>query len=267
MNADHRLIAYAIHPRSDMLPEPAAPTRDWMDETNQRNAYRCLPLVIANQSGWVLRSPTPFSVRWNGGTRATDLRIWFPRGHRDPRICSHFGNGILTIGIPHLFRTPPGINLWVKGPANAIKDGIQALEGVVETDWSDYTFTMNWRVTRPNHLIRFEQDEPVCMIVPVPRGLAESLEPISTSLRSDRELHRRFRRWDKSRTAFNTALAERDEEAVAQAWQRDYQLGRGGAAGPIAGHQTKLHLRSFRKQSSVPSAPRASAIGDAKPAP
>jgi hypothetical protein len=239
-----------------MVPEPAVPDRDWMDRTDRRHAYRCLPLVIANQSGWVLRSPIAFSVRWNGGPRLKDLRIWFPRGRRDPRITSHFGSGILTIAIPYLFRTPPGINLWVKGPANSLKDGIQPLEGVVESDWSDYTFTMNWRVTRPNHRIHFEEGEPVCMIVPLPRGLAESFDPIRLPLSSDRGLERRFRRWEASRNRFNDALAHDEAEAVAQGWQRDYTLGRGGAAGPIAGHQTKLHLRAFRTRANAKSEAR-----------
>ena len=79
--------------------------------------------------------------------------------------------------MPFLFRTPPGINLWVKGPANWIKDGVQPLEGVVETDWLASTFTMNWKITRVCEWVRFEKDEPFCMLVPVPRGLAESLVP------------------------------------------------------------------------------------------
>jgi Family of unknown function (DUF6065) len=49
------------------------------------------------------------------------------------------------IQIPtRVFRTPPGCNLYVRGPANSPKDGIAALEGIIETDWSEATFTMNW---------------------------------------------------------------------------------------------------------------------------
>ena len=46
---------------------------------------------------------------------------------------SHFGEAVLTFSLPYLFRTPRGVNLWVKGPSNWIKDGIQPLEGIVET--------------------------------------------------------------------------------------------------------------------------------------
>ena len=65
----------------------------------------------------------------------------------------------------------------VKGPANHIKDGIQPLEGIVETDWLMSTFTMNWKLTRICEWVSFKKDEPFCMLVPLPRGLPESLIP------------------------------------------------------------------------------------------
>src|SRR5205807_231232 len=95
----------------------------------------------------------------------------------DDRIKSHFGAGVVTFTIPYLFRTPKGVNLWVKGPTNYFKDGAAPLEGVVETDWAVSSFTMNWKLTRPGLPVRFARGEPICMIVPVPRGLAEELDP------------------------------------------------------------------------------------------
>jgi len=248
---DETLYAWEIHRRTeleDMPIDPAPTDRAWMDQTNERYAYRCLPLVMANQAGWILRCPTRVTVRWNGGTRPQDLRLWYPRGKRDDRICSHFGDGVLTFTIPYLFRTPPDINLWVKGPSNSPKDGIQPLEGIVESDWSEFSFTMNWKFTRPDVSVRFEEGEPICMIVPIQRGLAESLQPIRKPLRRNRELKRRYERWRKSRQDFNEGLRNSDEEAVAQGWQRDYMLGRDGDGVNFESHQTRLSLREFRQE-------------------
>lgn len=47
--------AYRVHPAGLPL-TPAPIDRDWMDATPDRFAYRCLPLVIANQAGWVIPS-------------------------------------------------------------------------------------------------------------------------------------------------------------------------------------------------------------------
>ena len=243
-----RIIALELDPCSNMPLEPSPLDREWMDRSNQRHAYRCLPLMIANQSGWIVRSPIAFSVRWNGGNRVDDVTVKLPRGRRDARICSHFGEGVVTLILPYLFRTPRGINLWVKGPSNWIKDGIQPLEGVVETDWSEATFTMNWKVTRKNHRIQFEQDEPISMLVPVPRGLAESLDPVLQPLDANPKLARAYQSWRAARFAFNDALSRRDAPTTERGWQRDYMLGLNTDGQPFADHQMKLNLQPFRRE-------------------
>ena len=90
---------------------------------------------------------------------------------------SLFGQGMLTFHIEGIFRTPPGWNLWIGGSPNQAKDGIAPLTGVVETDWSPFTFTMNWRFTRPDHWVRFEAREPICFFFPVQRALLEDIKP------------------------------------------------------------------------------------------
>jgi hypothetical protein len=59
-------------------------------------------------------------------------------------IKSQFGSGIVTFSPPWLFRTPPGWDLYVKGPSNRWKVNCVPLEGIVETWWLNYTFTLNW---------------------------------------------------------------------------------------------------------------------------
>ena len=246
MSEEKKLTAFSLHANqpADVYPEPAPIARSWMDAAHQRHPYRCLPLVIANQSGWVLRTPAAFRAYWYGGPGKEDVELRFD-GPPDSRVVSHFGSGVITFTIPFLFRTPPGINLWVKGPANWIKDGVQPLEGVVETDWIASTFTMNWKITRVCDWVRFEKDEPFCMLVPVPRGLAESLVPRRAPMAADPELQAQYEKWEKSRSGFLTHLSARDPEAVKQGWQKDYFQGKTPDGTPVATHQTKLNLREF----------------------
>lgn len=240
------MIAWQLGPANHMTLEPAPADRDWMDRSNNRFAYRCLPLVIANQAGWIIRNPVDFTVSWNGGNELQDLTFQFPDGTSETRISSHFGQGIVTFIPPYLFRTPPGINLWVKGPANWIKDGIQPLEGVVETDWNDASFTMNWKVTRKDHAVAFERGEPICMIVPIPRGVAERLDPVCQPLQLDQEQSDRYEQWRESRKVFNEGLQRQDAAVVERGWQKDYMLGLGTDGQAFADHQTKLKIRPFR---------------------
>lgn len=48
------LSAYRIEDFPSMPIIPAPTQRTWMDATDDRFAYRCLPLNIANQHGWWL---------------------------------------------------------------------------------------------------------------------------------------------------------------------------------------------------------------------
>jgi hypothetical protein len=219
-----------------------------MDDPALRFAYRCLPIVMANQAGWVIGSPGRIAVRWNGGPRISDLQLRFPGCPGETRVTSHFGHGIMTITMPYLFRTPPGINLWIKGPTNLFKDGIHPLEGIYEADWAVSTFTMNWKITRPNRTIRFAKGEPICMIVPLPRDLVESLEPAVTPIESSPQLQAQYETWSRQRAAFMARLDEADPATLERGWQRHYMLGLDSDDRRFDGHQTKLRLREFTRQ-------------------
>jgi hypothetical protein len=241
------LIAYQIHEQTGPMElHAAAYDRDWMSEATQRFPYRCLPLNMANQHGWIITCPTHFRAYWYGGPNPTDVEVQFI-GPENKSVVAHFGLGTVTFSLPWLFRTPPGINLWVKGPANWIKDGIQPLEGIVETDWPASTFTMNWKITRPNEWIEFQQGDPICMIVPIQRGFLENMVPKIELLASNPELHDRYNAWQLSRGAFLEGLKTRDPQIVKQGWQKDYFQGKPTEADTFEGHQTRINLAEFRK--------------------
>jgi uncharacterized protein DUF6065 len=244
---DRTFHAYELTGEPDMPLLTAPLSRDWMDETPQRYAYRCLPLSIANQAGWVILNPVTFSACWNGGPGREDVAVTHAAAAPDPRVSSHFGAGVVTIAIPYLFRTPPMVNLWIKGPTNLIKDGAQALEGIIETDWVLSSFTMNWKLTRPHHPVRFERGEPICMLVPVARGLAEELEPRLSPIQETPTICEQYLRWRNERGQFLEALDRRDPEAVARGWQRDYMKGLRPDGQRVREHQTRLRLREFTR--------------------
>jgi len=252
VGTENFLTAYQIYDTVTMGLQPAPVDRAWMDAAHQRHPYRCLPLNIANQNGWVLTCPSTFEAYWYGGASPRDLEIRHYISPGDPSISSHFGNGVITFSIPYLFRTPPGINLWVKGPSNYIRDGVQALEGVVETDWANSTFTMNWKMTRTSEWVRFNVGEPICMIVPIPRHLTEEISPVVRLMEDNPELHEKYKLWEASRQGFLKGLQERNPEAVQRGWQKDYFQGKTAEGGTFDGHQTRLEIKEFERVSGQP---------------
>ncbi len=221
--------------------------RAWMNETPNRFAYRCLPLLIANQSGWMILNTHRFAATWNGGPGLDSITVeYFDYVPGMTRYAlSHFGSGVLTFSVPYLFRTPPGFNMHVRGPANQPKDGIVALEGIVETDWSDATFTMNWRFTRPNQRVVFEEDEPIAMISPVRRGDVERFRPVFRALETDKQTEAGFIAFNQSRAEFNKGIQTNDPEAVKAGWQRHYMRGETTAGKRASEHQTAVTLARF----------------------
>lgn len=241
------LIAYTTQDNAPPI-TPAPISRPWMSEMRNGWPNRCLPILIANQSGWELRNPAAFTATWMGGDDS--LGVIIAPDRRDPDQFlpfSHFGHGILTWHLPMLFRTPPGYNLLVRGPANYPKDAVSPLEGIVETDWATSSFSMSWQITRKMMPVRFEVDEPICMVVPQRRAELEEFAPEIRPIDSDEDVRRKHEFFLQSRNelgraqaATNTAMGERVP------WQGDYTRGKhadGEAGAPD--HQTRIHLRPF----------------------
>lgn len=225
---------------------PAFRAREWMDETDDGFAYRCLPLLIANQLGWFLLNTQKLCITWSGGNSQDSLRVEAPEGGPPKLASSHFGEGVVTWDVPYLFRTSPGYNLLVRGPANWPKEGIYPLEGLVETDWLGATFSINWKMTRPDCEVTFEPGEPLAMIVPQRRGELEAFHPEVLDIESNAEIDHDYQQWETQRVGFITKLREADPEAERQGWQKHYLRGIKISGESAEHHQTKLQLREFK---------------------
>ena len=152
-----------------------------------------------------------------------------------------FGYGIFTFVIPYVFRTPDGMNLLARGPANYFVDGASPLDGIVETDWLPYTFTMNWKLTRRLKWVRFHKGEPICMLVPLRCGEIESLQPEMRNLDSNPELHASWRTWHESRLA----RVRSNSEVAGARIEGHYIRGEGHLGEKAREHRTKVSTQGF----------------------
>ena len=255
-----RFIAFDLHgPQTRgraVAIETANPSREWMVATESGFANRCLPLRMANQAGWFITNQWEAEAIWNGGASPKDTEVRFlsgiPPDNAEGSLAarSHFGHGILTWTVPYLFRTPPGYNLYVRGPSNWCKDGVCPLDGIVETDWAVATFTMNWKITRPGLPIRFDSGEPISMVFPVRRHDLENMEPEVRDISDDAETAEGYQEWRSSRLFFGEMLRSSSRPF----WQEHYFIGTTPTCKAFDGHQVHLRLKPFRlarRRSSV----------------
>lgn len=231
-----KLTVY-VKPGQQPTFRPAPIGRDWMDQFP--GIYRCLPLNIGNRYGWEVLTPVGFTAQWNGGSKPLDVQI-VPDGHGCEAV-AHFGNGVLTFHMPGVVQTEPGYDLMVAGPSNSPKDAIYPLTGVIETDWSPFGFTMNWKFTRDFMPVRFEAGEPICRFYPVKRHELQQFEPIIRPFSDNPALEREHDAWSEKR-AGTLARNHKGEDA----WDKNYFKGQTVTDDKkFDDHQTKLKLKEF----------------------
>ena len=108
---------------------------------------------------------------------------------------------------------------------------------------------MSWKFTRKLMPVRFEVDEPICMIVPQRRAELEEFAPELRRTESDEDLRGKLESFLRARddigrvqAATNVAAGERVQ------WQADYPRGRhiDGRAGSAGGQDRSLRLTDGR---------------------
>ncbi len=201
--------------------------RDWMDATPGKFAYRCLPLTIANQLGFWVTNPVGFTALWLGSPDKVELTFDAAADVWKGWITDQFGHGILTWNTPFLFRTAPsGSRVLISGPPNYFTPDCQPLGALIETDWATMSFTMNWKIIRPNVAVRFERGEPIFQAIPLARNPCLDVEMgsfVYRRLEDDPGVSREYHEWSNARNEFHRLKAQ--NEVSADDWQKHYFRG------------------------------------------
>ena len=241
-----------VEPKYAMRVVPGSNRRDWMDETPHKYAYRCLPLQIANCTGWDVYPPCDFVVNWSGGQHMSDLQINYEDSHHH-FAHSSFGCGILTMHSGYLFKTEPGWDMLATGPINEPIDWGYPLTGVVETFWLDFTFTFNIKLFKPGWF-KISKDKPVARIMPYPHKI--DIETSVVDILSDAEQAEKYKEWEKDRVqkirevqgAFNQGqnMGEVIINEPKTHWEKNYYIGQDKSGVKIQDHITKRKYPEFK---------------------
>lgn len=222
---------------------PCKITRDWMDDTPARYAYRCIPLAAANSMGWEILNPVDTDIVWTGKEKGDQLHFKVQRA--DPFAARpHFGSGTITWYLPFIFRTPPDYGLIVTGPANQDKANVIPLDAFIRSDWLPFPFTMNWRITEADKTVSFKAGEPICRIFPYPLALLNDMQMEIRDLSDDPAFMQQVQQWEqeragnyqKQREAEQQWAAEGRKPELKELWNSQYAKGKGAEQNQVA-HQ------------------------------
>lgn len=195
----------------DLTPMPVPPGKD-KDSGGKGFAKRCLPLLIANQLGWDIVTEFQYTIvsKTNG---QFDFQWTDERGR--PNVSApqnNFSANLCTWALPWVFETPPGWDMLVMPVPNwPMPRGVAVVSGVVETDHSPASFTLNWRVD-PETQVWVQRGDPIARIVPYPTDALEG-----SSIEYDEEVPEGFPAWSAAR-----AEATRCTNENPAFWQKDY---------------------------------------------
>jgi hypothetical protein len=156
--------------------------RDWFPS----RFYRCLPLTIGNQYGFLIKSGFDFAVSWDGNPEPEGVKIEIAGDPKDligiwPSLTAHFGQGILTINTPFMLRTPPGINLMTINPPNYVIPNVTVMTGVVETDNIRRDFSLNLKLQMPDFTTYIPKGSALAAILPIPRYFVDKFTVVPGS--------------------------------------------------------------------------------------
>ena len=160
----HNIKAYKINSRSANLSQINL-KRDWMDETFDKHAYRCVPIVMANGLGWGISFPEDISFIWDGITDTTPNHIKILSGEK---YCSlGRANATLSFNTGLYFRTKENLSLLHMPVPNQFIPGIQAYTTIISSSFFNSPFPCAIRVTESNKVITIKANQPIVSILPI----------------------------------------------------------------------------------------------------
>lgn len=148
--------------------------RDWMDNTYNKHAYQCLPMTVANVSGWELILQQDVVVQWDGTNnppKVLEGEFLNSRALVIPSII-----GIMSFATGWAFGTEEGYSTFISGSPNYFVDGAVPLSATIPSFWWPDEFNMNWKITKINEPVVFEKGMPFMYFTIVQNNLLESVK-------------------------------------------------------------------------------------------
>lgn len=156
--------------------------RDWMDDTYNKHAYKCLPLTEANTSGWEMILQQDVVVQWDGGLSVPrvisgEFATFSVNGQEYQKaIVMPSIVGMMSFTTGWTFSTPENIWTWISGSPNYFIDGAVPLTASIPSDWWPDEFNMNWKITKIGEPVTFHEGMPFMFFQFYDRRLMPSIE-------------------------------------------------------------------------------------------
>jgi len=148
------------------------PRREWMDNTANKHAYKCLPLTSANVNGWELELQQDVMVQLDKGGGVPEGQVprvlrgehrTFPSDAQDSvyerPIVQQSIIDTVSFTVGWSINPPKGHSVLISGPPNYFVDGAVPMTALIPGWWPDEV-NMNWVITKHNEPVTFPKGMP-----------------------------------------------------------------------------------------------------------
>jgi len=191
---------------SDLAPAPGQAHRDWWadDPQTRGHAQHCLPLLMANRLGYVVRSPGTFQVCWSGNwKRLPQIEVLDDSGII---VDAHTGSGTFTVQPGFVVSTTDVDDFVMIRPIPNVRGAwFTAMEALIEAWWQPGEFGIVCLLHRPGVFVVKRGDPLAQMCVyqaagaSVPLELSEGIPEATLAWRKRRTSNGYRRRGDYMR--------------------------------------------------------------------
>lgn len=142
--------------------------------------FHCKPWLDGQSAGWTLfygyLTSVTITAEENGRIQVKNLAT-LAQETNQPRIIEQFADSHFGLGTGYTLQTPPGfVSLLL--PASQAPAGLEAITGIVETDWYPRQLFMVFRVPPPTVAITLDYKMPLARVLVIPRPEQLDIRPL-----------------------------------------------------------------------------------------
>lgn len=140
--------------------------RDWMDATDNKHAYKCLPVSQANTIGWSVSFLHDIEFIWDGISDTSDSHVTILKDKGNVAYTTR-ANATISFQSGLYFKTEQDMSILSISPPNYFIDGASAFTSIISTSFFPDSYPIAWRITKPNTPILIPAGMPVATLIPI----------------------------------------------------------------------------------------------------
>jgi hypothetical protein len=174
--------------------------RSWMDNTDDKHAYKCFPVSLVNTIGWSISFLEDIEFIWDGISDTSEHHVKILKGPEG--VCNtQRGNATVSFYTGLYFKTEENMTMLSIVPPNYFIDGATPFTSLITTSFFEDALPVAWRVTRPNEKITIPAGTPVITVIPISLGELAKVELDIHDKVFNEEMHdrkqKRLEVWEK----------------------------------------------------------------------